>query len=450
MRLQSVRTPRWVARIATPIRRARPIGCDDMCGLAPVSTSGAGEAADRVAPARDGRRARATAVRTARASTSTAVSAWPNTRLAIVDLAGGDQPISDERRPLLGDAERRDLQPCRAALRARAARSPRSRRRRDTEVIAHAYEEWGVDCLDRFNGDFAIAVWDRERRELFLARDRFGVRPLFLAEYGGDVCFASEAKALLRHPRSRRELDPVAIVDTFTHVDAPAGPLRLRRHPRAAAGPLCASSAPTGRAPRRAGGTSTSRRATRRPRTQLVEQLEALLVDAIRIRLRADVPVATYLSGGLDSSAIAAIAARQLQDEHAVRVRASASRTSATTRAPSRTRSRASSGPSSGARSSTRRRSPRRSARRRAGGEAAAPDGAGAAPAALRGGAGRGPEGRPHGRGRGRAVRRLRHLPRGQGSPLLGARPRVELRPLLLRAPEPLPRDRPGARAARS
>src|SRR5204862_8274906 len=83
-------------------------------------------------------------------------------------------------------------------------------------VIAHAYEQWGSDGLQRLNGDLAIAVWDRERRELFLARDRFGVRPLFLAEYAGDVCFASEAKALLRHPAARRELDAVGIADTFT------------------------------------------------------------------------------------------------------------------------------------------------------------------------------------------------------------------------------------------
>ena len=86
----------------------------------------------------------------------------------------------------------------------------------DTEVIAHAYEQWGTECLQRFNGDFAIAVWDRDRRELFLARDRFGVRPLFLADYGGDICFASEGKALLRHPGAPREIDAAAVVDAFT------------------------------------------------------------------------------------------------------------------------------------------------------------------------------------------------------------------------------------------
>src|SRR5262249_8919470 len=86
----------------------------------------------------------------------------------------------------------------------------------DTEVIAHAYEEWGPRCLERFNGDFAIAVWDRERSELFLAPDRFGVRPLFRAERAGDLRFASEAKALPRHRAARRELAPVGLADTFT------------------------------------------------------------------------------------------------------------------------------------------------------------------------------------------------------------------------------------------
>ena len=83
-------------------------------------------------------------------------------------------------------------------------------------MIAHAYDEWGAGCLARLNGDFAFAVWDRREQELFLARDRFGVRPLFLAELGGDLCFASEAKALLRHPAARRELDPLGLVEAFT------------------------------------------------------------------------------------------------------------------------------------------------------------------------------------------------------------------------------------------
>jgi hypothetical protein len=89
---------------------------------------------------------------------------------------------------------------------------------------ALTYAEWGIDFLGRLNGDFAIAIWDRETREALLARDRFGVRPLFLAEYDGDVCFASEGKALLRHPSARRELDPVGIAGPFVAWNAPLLP----------------------------------------------------------------------------------------------------------------------------------------------------------------------------------------------------------------------------------
>jgi glutamine phosphoribosylpyrophosphate amidotransferase len=106
-------------------------------------------------------------------------------RLAIVDLVDGDQPLSDEagRFWVMQNGEVYNYVELREELRALGHRFQTSC---DTEVIAHAYQEWGVECLQRLNGDFAIAVWDRDREELFLARDRFGVRPLFLAEYAGD------------------------------------------------------------------------------------------------------------------------------------------------------------------------------------------------------------------------------------------------------------------------
>jgi asparagine synthase (glutamine-hydrolysing) len=192
-------------------------------------------------------------------------------------------------------------------LRARGHRFETSS---DTEVIAHAYEEWGVGCLEHLNGDFAVAVWDRSTRELFLARDRFGVRPLFLADLGGDLAFASEAKALFRHPDAHRELDPLGLVEAFTIWStlpdrsafsgvrelAPAhylrfGPDGLIEERRWWDLPFP-----------RVGDRSTASEG------ELEEELVELLTDATRIRLRADVPVAAYLSGGLDSSATAALA----------------------------------------------------------------------------------------------------------------------------------------------
>ena len=138
-----------------------------------------------------------------------------NTRLAIVDLVAGDQPLATEdgRYWVMQNGEIYNWIELRQELRALGHRFTTTS---DTEVIAHAYEEWGAECLSRLNGDFAIAVWDRNSQELFLARDRFGVRPLFISEPGGDFAFASEAKALLRHPEARRELDPAGLVESFT------------------------------------------------------------------------------------------------------------------------------------------------------------------------------------------------------------------------------------------
>jgi asparagine synthase (glutamine-hydrolysing) len=240
-----------------------------------------------------------------------------NTRLAIIDLAGGDQPLSDERGRywVMQNGEifnYPELQDELAGLGHRFATNS------DTEVIAHAYEEWGAECLRRLNGEFAFAVWDRETSELFLARDRFGIRPLFLLENDGRVAFASEVKALLRHPDAVRELDPVALVQAFTLWateparsaftgirELPAGHW-LRVSPRA-------------RDERRWWDLRFASRDEMRsePEPLLVDELAELLDDSTRIRLRADVPVGTYLSGGLDSSAVTALAQRHTR--HPVR-----------------------------------------------------------------------------------------------------------------------------------
>jgi asparagine synthase (glutamine-hydrolysing) len=231
------------------------------------------------------------------------------TRLAIVDLDHGDQPLSDERGRYwaMQNGEIYNYVELRAELQTLghvfATES-------DTEVVAHAYEQWGTDCLHRLNGDFALAVWDRLRRELFLARDRFGVRPLFLAEVGGDFCFASEAKALLRHPSAARELDPDGIVETFTlwsTLPARSAFKNIRELPAA----HYIVVGPDGPGPERRWWDLDYTPDTR-TEDELLEELDELLVDATRIRLRADVPVGAYLSGGLDSAALAAIAAREL------------------------------------------------------------------------------------------------------------------------------------------
>ena len=234
-----------------------------------------------------------------------------STRLSIIDLAGGDQPLPNEtaRYWVMQNGEIFNHPELRTELEGRGHRFTTQS---DTEVLVHAYEEWGAQCLDHLNGEFAFAVWDREAEELFLARDRFGIRPLFLLESGDTLCFASEAKALLRHPKSRRELDSASLVESFVlwassparsafsgiRELAPGHYLRVRRD--------------GGREERRwwdlRFATPDDQPATRGE--QPSEELRALLDDATRIRLRADVAVGSYLSGGLDSSAVTALAQR--------------------------------------------------------------------------------------------------------------------------------------------
>jgi asparagine synthase (glutamine-hydrolysing) len=234
-----------------------------------------------------------------------------NTRLAIIDLAGGDQPLCDEtgRFWVMQNGEIYNYIELRAELEQLGHRFSTTS---DTEVIAHAYAEWGASSLERLNGDFAFAVWDRDEEELFLARDRFGVRPLFIAEFGGDFSFASEAKALLRHPAARRELDPAGLVENFTtwsnlpERSAFAGVRELAPAHYLRVGPDGV------REERRWWDLDFAPRGEGASDADLIDELRELLSDSTRIRLRADVPVAAYLSGGLDSSATATLARQHM------------------------------------------------------------------------------------------------------------------------------------------
>lgn len=230
-----------------------------------------------------------------------------NTRLAVIDIAGGDQPLSDEhgRYWAMQNGEIYNYVELGAEL---AARGHVFRTSSDTEVLVHAYAEWGVDCLHRLNGDFAVAIWDRDRRELFLARDRFGVRPLFLSEAGGDLSFASEAKALLRHPKARRGVDPLGLVDAFSLLSSLPDRSALEGIRELPPGHYLVRGPDGVRAERRWWDIDFSPAETSRTQDDVADELRELLRDATRIRLRADVPVAAYLSGGIDSSLVVALA----------------------------------------------------------------------------------------------------------------------------------------------
>ena len=234
-------------------------------------------------------------------------------RLSIIDLAAGAQPMANDDGTVCDHLQRRDLQLRRAARSELIARGHRFRTDSDTEVILHLYEEMGPDCVERLNGDFAFAIWDARRSQLMLARDRMGVRPLFYTRRGGALFFASEVKALLAGAGHRGRARPDRARPDL-HVLVPARAAHdLQGHLRAAAG-ACAD--------RRRRTASRSRRywelefpdaadarlRRRAARTRSPKSCATLLIDATRIRLRSDVPVGAYLSGGLDSSIVAAMA----------------------------------------------------------------------------------------------------------------------------------------------
>src|SRR4051794_11828550 len=136
-------------------------------------------------------------------------------RLSIIDLSGGSQPIANEDETLwiVFNGEIFNYLELRAEL---ETRGHSFRTSSDTEVILHLFEEYGPGCLEKMNGQFAIAIWDREHRRLFLARDRLGVRPLFYTELNsGPLIFASEIKAIFSDARVTRELDPDRVDEVF-------------------------------------------------------------------------------------------------------------------------------------------------------------------------------------------------------------------------------------------
>src|SRR5262249_28018245 len=143
-------------------------------------------------------------------------------RLKIIDLGGGGQPLFNEdgSLALVFNGEIYNFRDLRHDL---IAKGHRFASQSDSEVIVHAYEQYGADCVDHLRGMFAFAIWDRAQRALFLARDRVGIKPLYYAWDGRTFLFASEIKAILQDPEVRRDIDPVAVDDylTFTYIPAP-------------------------------------------------------------------------------------------------------------------------------------------------------------------------------------------------------------------------------------
>jgi asparagine synthase (glutamine-hydrolysing) len=234
-------------------------------------------------------------------------------RLSIIDLASGHQPMANENGTLwlTFNGEIYNFQVLRAALEAAGHRFATQS---DSEVILHAYEEYGAGCLERFRGMFALALWDAPRRTLFLARDRVGKKPLFYTQADGQFVFASEIQALVAHPGVRREIDPAAIDDflTFGYVHAPATGFRgISKLPPAHS--LTLTLGDVGGPPAlRVEPYWTLRFVPKLELTEgeAAEGLLDVLTEAVRLRLIADVPLGALLSGGVDSSLIVALMSR--------------------------------------------------------------------------------------------------------------------------------------------
>jgi asparagine synthase (glutamine-hydrolysing) len=237
-------------------------------------------------------------------------------RLSIIDLAGGAQPMANDEETvwISFNGEIFNYIELRDEL---LARGHVFRTTSDTEVIIRLYEEMGPDCVERLNGDFAFALWDARRRQLMLARDRMGVRPLFYAWSRGTLYFASEVKALLQAPGIEAELDPVALDQVFTLwfplaprtmfkgvLELPPAHILIARADHAEVRPYWKLEFPD----------AAESRAATRSEAEIVDEVRSLLLDATRIRLRSDVPVGSYLSGGLDSSLVAAMARGLVSD----------------------------------------------------------------------------------------------------------------------------------------
>jgi len=234
-------------------------------------------------------------------------------RLSIIDLATGDQPISseDQRTQIVVNGEFYDYEPIQREL---EQSGHRLRTRSDSEIALHLYEDFGTQCLHRLRGEFAFVIWDQTNRTMFAARDRFGIKPLFYALYDETLYFASEVKALFAagvparwdpesvsqsvevggHPM-RTLFDGIYQVPPGHYVLATDKHIQLNRYwdfnyPKTQATPLHRSDA------------------------DYSAELRHTLEEAVRLRLRADVPVACYLSGGLDSCAVLGLAARHRPD----------------------------------------------------------------------------------------------------------------------------------------
>jgi asparagine synthase (glutamine-hydrolysing) len=239
-------------------------------------------------------------------------SALAHRRLIVIDPAGGKQPmIYQENGYTYALTYNGEIYNFRELRRELERQGHAFRTQSDTEVLLHAYIEWGEDCVHHLNGIFAFGLWDEQKQQLLLARDHLGVKPLFYAQRGSAILFGSELKALLAHPAVKTEIDATGLAEIFGFRRAPGSGIFRDVHEL------------------RPGHIATFTRERTRvtrywmlrsvPHTDDVEttaeKIRALLEDTVHRQLIADMPVVAMLSGGLDSSALASLTAREFKRE---------------------------------------------------------------------------------------------------------------------------------------
>lgn len=236
-------------------------------------------------------------------------------RLAIIDLSpAGHQPMvtADRRLAITYNGEIYNFQELRVELEAQGYHF---RSRTDTEVVLNAYAAWGSACLQRFNGMFAFAIWDKERQELFIARDRYGIKPLYYTFRQNAFLFASEQKAILTQPDVKREIDLEALLEYFTFQNIFTNKTLLKGihiFPAGCYARLPLTNPDQGLQIEKYWDFSFQEPDAPASEEEYCEELDRLFRQAVSRQLVSDVDVGAYLSGGMDSGSITAIAAQQL------------------------------------------------------------------------------------------------------------------------------------------
>lgn len=233
-------------------------------------------------------------------------------RLSIIDLAGGHQPISNEDNSvtIVFNGEIYNYRELQKKLQSRGHRF---RTNSDTETIVHAYEEFGAACVDHLRGMFAFAIWDDREKQLFIARDRVGKKPLYYSvTRGGALVFGSELKSLLEHPEVERNINPQAL-DAYFSLGYVPDPISIFEN---------VEKLPPGHHLTFTNGRLTVERywdfsyksnGNGHRASDYLDELRALLDEAVKLRLVSDVPLGAFLSGGVDSSTVVALMARHME-----------------------------------------------------------------------------------------------------------------------------------------